>query len=77
VGKQGQIVKKSIGKKGESTRPMMIALGGLINTHTNVILVELLAKYYILYHLFSFCKSIQNYIIHMDMEIIIFVGIQG
>jgi len=29
------------------------------------------------YHLFSFHKSIQDYIIHMDMEIIIFVGIKG
>jgi len=29
------------------------------------------------YHLFSFHKSVQDYIIHMDMEIIIFVGIKG
>jgi len=29
------------------------------------------------YHLFSFCKSVQDYIIHMDMEIVIFVGIKG
>ena len=28
------------------------------------------------YHLFSFRRSIQNYIIHMDMEIVIFVGIK-
>jgi hypothetical protein len=27
------------------------------------------------YHLFSFRKSVQDYIIHMDMEIVIFVGI--
>jgi len=29
------------------------------------------------YHLFSFRKSVQDYIIHMDMEIVIFVGIKG
>ena len=29
------------------------------------------------YHSFSFPKSIQDYIIHMDMEIVIFVGIKG
>jgi len=32
---------------------------------------------YVVYHLFSFRKSLQDYIIHMDMEIIIFVGIKG
>ena len=32
--------------------------------------------YPISYHLFSFCKFIQDYIIHMDMEIVIFVGIK-
>jgi hypothetical protein len=32
---------------------------------------------YVSYHLFSFHKSVQDYIIHMDMEIIIFVGIKG
>jgi len=29
------------------------------------------------YHLFSFRKSVQDYIIHMGMEIVIFVGIKG
>jgi len=29
------------------------------------------------YHLFSFRKSVRDYIIHMDMEIVIFVGIKG
>ena len=29
------------------------------------------------YHLFSFRKSVQDYIIHMDMEIVIFVGFKG
>jgi len=28
------------------------------------------------YHLFSFCKSVRDYIIHMDMEIVIFVGLK-
>jgi len=28
-------------------------------------------------HLFSFCKSVQDYIIHVDMEIVIFVAIKG
>jgi len=32
---------------------------------------------YDIYHLFSFCKSVQDYIIHMDMEIVIFDGIKG
>ena len=32
---------------------------------------------YHIYNLFSFCKSIQDYIIHMGMEIVIFVGIKG
>jgi len=32
---------------------------------------------FISYHLFSFRRSVQDYIIHMDMEIIIFVGIKG
>jgi len=30
-----------------------------------------------IYHLFSFHKSVQDYIVHVDMEIIIFVGIKG
>ena len=34
-------------------------------------------SYRIIYHLFSFCKSVQDVIIHMDMEIVIFVGIKG
>jgi len=29
------------------------------------------------YHLVSFHKSVQDYIIHMDMEIVIFVGLNG
>jgi len=29
------------------------------------------------YNLFSFRKSVQDYKIHMDMEIVIFVGIKG
>ena len=32
-------------------------------------------SYIISYHLFSFHRSVQDYIIHMDMEIVIFVGI--
>jgi len=28
------------------------------------------------YHLFSFCRSIQDYKIHMDMEIVTFLGIK-
>ena len=34
-------------------------------------------SYIISYHLFSFHKSARGYIIHMDMEIVIFVGIKG
>jgi len=34
-------------------------------------------KHIISYNLFSFCKSVQDYVIHMDMETIIFVGIRG
>jgi len=34
-------------------------------------------SYHIIHHLFSFCKSVQDTIIHMDMEIVIFVGIKG
>jgi len=30
-----------------------------------------------IYHLFSFRKSVQDYIVHVDMEIVIFVGIKG
>jgi len=36
--------------------------------------------YHTMYHtisVFSFRKSVQDYIVHMDMEIIIFVGIKG
>jgi len=33
--------------------------------------------YIVLYHLFSFRKYVQDYIVHMDMEIVIFVGIKG
>ena len=34
-------------------------------------------SYIISYHiLFSFCRSVQDYKIHMDMEIVIFVGIK-
>jgi len=29
------------------------------------------------HHLFSFRKSVEDYVIHMDMEIVIFVGIKG
>ena len=32
---------------------------------------------YIYIYIFSFRKSVQNYIIHMDTEIVIFVGIKG
>jgi hypothetical protein len=34
-------------------------------------------SYHISYHLFSFHKSIQDYIIRMNIEIVIFVGING
>ena len=34
-------------------------------------------SYHISYHLFSFHRSVQDYIIRMDMEIIVFVGIKG
>jgi len=30
-----------------------------------------------IYNLFSFRKFVQDYIIHMDMEIVIFIGIKG
>jgi hypothetical protein len=76
--KQGLIVKnKSSAEERGIHKTMMIALSGLINTHTKVILVKLLAKYLISYHLFSFRKSVQDYIIHTYMEIIIFDGIKG
>ena len=40
-------------------------------------IVTYIISFIISYHLFSFCKSVQDYIIHMDLEIIIFVGIKG
>jgi len=42
-----------------------IGLGTIISYHI------------ISYHLFSFRKSVQDYIIHMDLKIVIFVGIKG
>jgi len=36
-----------------------------------------LTVFVISYHLFSYRKTVQDYIIHMDMEIVIFVGIKG
>jgi len=41
------------------------------------IIILFIVSYIISYHLFSFHKSVQDYIIHMDMEIVIFVGIKG
>jgi len=40
-------------------------------------LTDSLEKNIIPYHLFSFCKSLQDYIIHMDMEIVIFLREPG
>jgi len=34
-------------------------------------------SYHIIYHLFSFHRSVQDYIIHVDVEIIIVAGIKG
>ena len=45
----------------------------LTNTPFSLLLLHLNI---ISYHLFSFRKSVQDYIVHMDMEIIIFVGIK-
>jgi len=36
----------------------------------------LIPWYHIIYHLFSFRRSIQGYKIHMDMEIVTFLGIK-
>jgi hypothetical protein len=45
--KDRQIIKSG-GKREKFSRPMTVALGGLINTNANVILLKLLAKYYTL-----------------------------
>ena len=40
--------------------------------------VSVIISYHIISHnLFSFRKSVQDYIIHMDVEIVVFVGIKG
>jgi hypothetical protein len=56
--KEGKNNKNSSGERGKSTRPVMIALGSLINTHAKVILLKLLPKYCILKVCTLMCTSI-------------------
>jgi len=49
----------------------------LQQSYFSLIFWECSYSYHIIYHLFAFRKSVQDNIVHMDMEIFIFVGIKG
>jgi hypothetical protein len=58
--------------------PLLTVLGWLFWRNVYIVdnscyirTVQHLGSHTVSYHLFSFCKSIQDYIIHMDMEIVI------
>jgi len=58
--------------------PLLTVLGWLFWRNVYIVdnscyirTVQQLGSHIVSYHLFSFCKSIQDYVIHMDMEIVI------